>query len=139
MALKISMNFIFILLISHFSIGQEKKDCIDFKNGKFTFPLAKEGSGYAIRQDNIQTSYVSVGEIQYVWNVKWVDECHYTLTLIESNDEMDIFLIGDIIEVEINSFKNNCYGYKAILKLNPNNKYQHRKEFYDMMCKEDEM
>lgn len=43
---------------------------------------------------------------------KWV---HYNLTLKEIYNEVSHWTKGDKIEVEINSFKNNCYGFKSIL------------------------
>jgi hypothetical protein len=135
------MKLLLFLLIPFPLFSQNFEECKKFRNGKFTLPLAEKTAGYEIRQDGIQTSYVREGVIQYVWGVKWIDECHYNLTMLKSNDTTEIFVIGDIIEVEINSFKNNCYGYKATLKLQPHNKFleKHRKEFYDMICKEDEM
>ncbi len=126
----------FLLIVPTVIYSQDYTKCSDFKYGKFTFPLLPEGSGYAVRDENYQISYIGNGEKQLVWEIEWIDECRYNLILKEIYSESNHWTKGDKIEVEINSFKNNCYGFKSMLTA----KFLSEPSIiYDMMCKENDI
>lgn len=123
----------FLLVVSTATYAQDYTKCSDFKYGKFTFPLLPKGSGYAVRNEKYQISYIGNGEKQLVWEVEWIDECRYVLILKEIYNDVGHWTKGDKIEVEINSFKNNCYGFKSVLTAKS---LSEPSIIYDMMCKE---
>jgi hypothetical protein len=115
--------FIFILLLISLHISAQK-NCTYYKTGKFL--LTDVGLG-------IQTKIERVGDKQFetdmktgkitVFNVKWINECEYELSIVSGNTESYLFfkskvLVMRILEVYADGYKfeghiKGTYKYKS--------------------------
>lgn len=82
---KLSSLIAFLIILATHSFSQEM-DCKKFHEGKFSHE-DKVGLFESIRKDDMQIEK-AVANGQYVeakYTVKWLEECVYELTLIETN------------------------------------------------------
>jgi hypothetical protein len=73
---------IFVLLVP-FSIVGQILDCKDFKNGKFRTSKEEMENSIIERSGSVQIEYGEISQLKVELEVNWIDDCHYTLTLVQ--------------------------------------------------------
>jgi len=73
---------IFMLLLPA-SVISQVLDCKAFKNGKFK--TSKEDMEHSIieRTGDVQIEFGEISQLKVELKVDWIDDCHYTLTLVQ--------------------------------------------------------
>lgn len=102
---KISFGFIlFFLITNNYS---QKKQCLDFKMGKFEYTNPKFSEWKVTRTDSTQTEISSINGMELKAAIIWNSDCEYVLTyekttnldlkdLIEKKVFVEIFEIQDL-------------------------------------------
>ena len=105
------------ILFSVLSYGQSP-DCKKFHNGKFY--IQKDGiTGTTIeRLGNVQFETDESQGLRIQLEVNWLDECTYTLRLVEviQNDNNRPFNKDIVVMVEIISTENNGYTQRSTIE-----------------------
>lgn len=108
-----------LLLTSPICFSQDK-DCQRFKDGDFLIKSKKAGSIYLKRKGEIQIEEVKRDKVKLKFKVAWLDDCTYTLTLIEViknpiNIPIDKNMIVTvrIIETKPNSYIQKSTAYQG--------------------------
>jgi len=78
--MKFLLSVVLLTAIS-LSLSAQKSACSKFKNGKFKNTYNGH-TAVIVRSDAYQTEYIinQKDSLKMVFNVKWVDDCSYTLT-----------------------------------------------------------
>lgn len=110
---KLIFSFLFFFLfLSHLVFAQVEfsEECKKFKKGKFLQEgkeniKIKRGAKYQVEIDGNSG-------IKSKFRIKWVNDCEYSLTLIESNDvETTNLFLNNPMYVKIKSIEGNKYTY----------------------------
>jgi len=108
-----NLLLLFFLCLSIASFGQ---NCAKFKDGKFKMVDSETGA-YAIeRKGDRQIEYSEINKLEMELDVKWIDECSYTLKVrkILSNPNNISIKRGMTVTVNITEVKENSYVQKVI-------------------------
>ncbi|MDD5149965.1 MAG: hypothetical protein PHC28_05710 [Flavobacterium sp.] len=103
-----------IFLITFVTIGySQKKQCSDFKTGKFEYTDSKYFEWKVVRTDSTQTEINSKNGIELKATILWKSDCAYVLTYekITNSDLKD--LIGKKVFVEILEIQNQKFKYHS--------------------------
>ena len=121
------LQLAFILVLSSVSIKSfsQKTDCQKFKNGTFEF-IGKDSTVeyIIIRKGDLQKEQVFGEKTYYTFNVKWIDDCTYVLTMTKKTSKIlsdipsDMAITVHIISTTGDSYiQNSSSNYsKDILK-----------------------
>ena len=107
----------FFISISAFG---QNKDCAQFKNGKFKIIEENMENSIIVRNGDVQIEYGEYSQLKVELKVTWVDDCNYTLTLvqvIENPKGMNI-PTGMVLYVEIIETKEQSYMQKTTSNIN---------------------
>jgi hypothetical protein len=100
-----------ILLFLFGSMGySQTMDCSKLKN--VTVYGVEFPTRYSIRKGAVQETYNN-GELEMVFDLKWIGECEYELICSEKFVDHQIE-VGDKIVVTITSIDNDCYTCKRV-------------------------
>jgi hypothetical protein len=100
--------FTFLLLILSFGLHAQSLNCTKFRNGKFKSTF--DGRTEIIeRSGSIQHEYFinSKDSLNLSFNVEWLDDCTYTLTL--TKESLERFPKNGMITVKITNTNINSY------------------------------
>jgi len=98
--------FAFILLFTSCTM---KKECLDFRTGKFEYTNPEHSEWTVFRTDSTQIEISRKNGIKIYGSIQWKSDCEYVLTYdkIENSDFKD--LVGSNVYVEITETKKNKY------------------------------
>lgn len=117
------LTFSFIFCLFYTQIVHSQKDevkCWRVKKGRFEMVGPQGGSIKIKRKANIQIERYSRQRIRHRFNITWIDDCNYELTLKKSKiksliNHTEIKLFVSVIEV-------SKYYYTALIKTGVNDK-----------------
>ena len=98
-----------VFLLLTIMLHAQSKDCVKFRTG--TFKMIYAGKTAIITRDAfIQTEQIDVSHITATYNIKWFDNCTYTLTpTVTTLSKFPNMAEELIITVQIDKVsKNNC-------------------------------
>lgn len=98
-----------MVIISSGAFGQEM-ECKDFRNGKFQI-ISEVGNSIIERKGSKQIEYGEGSNLKMEFNVKWLNDCTYTLELKEVLENPKNLQLpeGMILTVEILEIKEKSY------------------------------
>jgi len=102
-----------------FSQNEEIK-CWKVKKGRFEMVGPQGGSIKIRRKSNVQIERYSRQRVRHKFNIKWIDDCNYELTLKKSRiksliNHTEVKLLVTIVEV-------SKFYYSALIKTGVNDK-----------------
>jgi hypothetical protein len=83
--------------------------CSSFKTGKYTYTLNDSVTLIYERDEKHQTE--TFGQGKSVFEINWINDCRYSLTLIETNNPYDQSFIGTTTIVNIYEINKDSYKY----------------------------
>lgn len=103
-----------LLCLSNIGIAQTQ-NCSKFQNGKFKMVDSETGAYVIERKGNRQVEYSEINKLEMELDVKWIDECNYTLKVrkILSNPNNISVTRGMTVNVNITEVKENSYIQKV--------------------------
>ncbi len=116
---------VFTFLICMFFIGtllsqKEEIKCWKVKKGRFEMVGPQGGSIKIRRKSNVQIERYSRQKVRHKFNIKWIDDCNYELTLKKSRiksliNHTEVKLLVTVVEV-------SKFYYSALIKTGVNDK-----------------
>ena len=116
--MKFLSALVFVFISIH-SFGQGM-DCSAFKNGKFEIIEKDLENSIIVRNGDVQIEYGEYSQLKIELKVTWIDECNYTLELIQVLENPKDIIISDgmILYVEIIETKANSYVQRTRSNIN---------------------
>ncbi|MEX0968779.1 MAG: tetratricopeptide repeat protein [Bacteroidia bacterium] len=98
-------------------IEKKNVNCKMAHNGKFKYGSNQsDTTAYIERKGNKQTEYYENNKYQTEFNIKWISDCEYELTFINTNDPALNFLTkGDKLTIIISNVNDKQYEYQSNL------------------------
>ena len=101
------------LFVTVFSCNSKPKDCTDFKTGTFEYKNASFKDWIIIRNDSIQIEFNKKENIKIVGEIKWHNNCEYSLVYKEVSDITRKNKLGTKVEIKIVKKSGDIYKYEA--------------------------
>lgn len=110
------MKYLVLLLTLTLGLNSfAQPDCKSFKNGKFKIVDPEVGTSYIERKGSKQLEYGESSKLRLEFQVKWIDQCTYTLKLdriLENPDGIE-FPKDMVVTVEILSTSDDSYRQRS--------------------------
>ena len=90
-----------------FNSFSQKRECTDFKVGKFTYLDPNYADLITERNDSIQTDSYPSMDLIMTSRIKWLSDCKYEIEYIKVNDSKMQSIIGVKYIIEIIEINNN--------------------------------
>lgn len=104
------------------NLPQDKKtseNCELAHFGKFKYINNPDTSAYILRKENKQTEHYENNSYFTEFEIKWLSDCEYELTFMQTNDlKMSFLKKGDTLKVKVSNVTAKGYNYSANLKGN---------------------
>jgi hypothetical protein len=107
--------FIVFLITITTKIQAQKKQCSDFKIGKFEYTNPKYSEWKVVRTDSTQTEINSKNGVELKATIIWKSDCEYVLTYEKVINTDRKNLIGKQVFVEIIEIQNQKFKYHSKL------------------------
>lgn len=92
------------------------KDCSMLRNGMYSYTVESTGEKVeVVRKDNIQLETNSSGGYYHKYRIDWIDECEYTLTLLETDKPLttlaDSMMTKAVFDVKVTEVQQDYFLY----------------------------
>lgn len=94
------------------STVQNSSSCVDFHEGTFIENTDSVGAVQIVRDSLFQYEFYGNGK-KSIWNLQWITDCTYMLTLNKGAEETDSIMQNRIIVVNIIEHTDSSYRYSA--------------------------
>ena len=94
-----------------------KPQCTDYRTGKYRLTDTKNDLEYLIvRNDSTQLEKnVKTGEVT-TFKVNWINDCQYSLSILEGNEDIMNFYEGKTLDVKIVNIFKDGYQFEATME-----------------------